>query len=156
MTMSQIDRDEELDMRDEVDLLDPRFVERERNEYASRAVGYVVLLNGVAGIALLIGLSYGMTSAETLESVGHAMVIFGAGTLAALASALFAYFGRTVRLEMLLSWRRPFRWLAVVAIIVGALCFIIGLNTARTAVLPDGPLQGAPTTQPEAPDRVNP
>ena len=40
----------------EVREVDPLFVERQRNRYASRAVAYVVLLNGIAAIGLLVGL----------------------------------------------------------------------------------------------------
>jgi hypothetical protein len=40
----------DMEIREEVDLVnvDPRFVERQRNRYASRGVALVVLLNGVA------------------------------------------------------------------------------------------------------------
>ena len=45
----------EIDIREEVDIvrIDPLFVERQRNKYASRGVALIVLLNGVAAIVLL-------------------------------------------------------------------------------------------------------
>jgi hypothetical protein len=54
MTMSPIEVREEID----VVSLDPLFIERQRNRYASRAVAYLVWLNGLAAIALLIGLAH--------------------------------------------------------------------------------------------------
>ena len=47
-----------IDVREEIDMIsiDPLFVERQRNRYSSRALGYLVWLNGLAAIALLIGL----------------------------------------------------------------------------------------------------
>lgn len=148
---------EDLEMeiiREEVDIIDPRFVERQRNEYASRGVGYIVMLNGIAAIALLVGIAYGMTPSENLIGLSDAMIIFGAGTLAGLASALFAYLGRTFRLETLTGWRKPFRWLAIAAVIASAACFILGLHSARTAVVPDAPTVRA--TMPSAPEPVGP
>jgi hypothetical protein len=58
-----------IDIREEIDLLsiDPLFLERQRNRYASRGVGLVVLLNGIAAIALLVGIAHGTSSAESTE-----------------------------------------------------------------------------------------
>src|SRR5262245_23208795 len=55
----------EIDIREEVDIVrvDPTFLERQRNRYASRGVALVVLLNGVAAIALLVGLTHGVPTA---------------------------------------------------------------------------------------------
>ena len=127
-----------IDIREEIDLLsiDPLFLERQRNRYASRGVGLVVLLNGIAAIALLVGIAHGTSSAESTERFADAMMVFGAGATLGLATAFFAYLSRTFRMERPpdASWRMPLRWLAVGAAMLGAACFLIGLNMARIAV----------------------
>lgn len=134
-------RREEIDIREELDVvsIDPRFLERQRNRYASRGVAYVVLLNGLAAIVLLVGLAHGTLTGAKVKSFADAMMVFGVGAAAGLTSAFFAYLGRTFRMERpaLTSWRRPLRWLAVAAAIVGTACFLGGLNMARIAVLPE-------------------
>ena len=118
-----------IDIREEIDRLsiDPLFLERQRNRYASRGVGLVVLLNGIAAIALLVGIAHGTSSAESTERFADAMMVFGAGAVLGL---------RTFRMERPpdASWRMPLRWLAISAAILGAACFLIGLNMARIAV----------------------
>jgi len=95
MTMSPIEVREEID----VVSLDPLFIERQRNRYASRAVAYLVWLNGLAAIALLIGLAHASLPADQAKRFADAMLVFGAGSVCGLASAFFAYIGRTFRLE---------------------------------------------------------
>ena len=99
--------------RKEVDIVsaDPLFIERQRNRYASRAVSYVVWLNGLAAIALVIGLAHATLPADQVKRLADAMLVFGVGAVAGLASAFFAYVGRLVRLERLdlISWRQPLR-----------------------------------------------
>ena len=43
------------DIKEEVDIvrIDPLFLERQRNRYASRAVAFLVILNGIAALLLL-------------------------------------------------------------------------------------------------------
>lgn len=130
----------EIDIQEEVDIIrvDPRFVERQRNMYASRGVALVVLLNGVAAIVLLAALA--QSTPPAAKAFADAMLVFGAGAALGLASAFFAYLSRTFRLErpeLLTTWRRPLRWLAVGAAIAGTACFLVGLNMARLSVLPD-------------------
>jgi hypothetical protein len=130
----------EIDIQEEVDIIrvDPRFVERQRNMYASRGVALVVLLNGVAAIVLLAALA--QSTPPAAKPFADAMLVFGAGAALGLASAFFAYLSRTFRLErpeLLTTWRRPLRWLAVGAAIAGTACFLVGLNMARLSVLPD-------------------
>jgi hypothetical protein len=146
----------------EVDVVsvDPLFIERQRNRYASRAIAYIVWLNGLAAIAVLIGLAHASLPADQVKRFADAMLVFGAGSLAGLASAFFAYISRTFRLERptLIGWRRPLRWCAILAAIVGAICFIGALNMSRVAVLPKeapaAPSTG--TTQPEPPAPTSP
>jgi hypothetical protein len=129
----------DIEVREEVDVVsfDPLFIERQRNRYASRAVAYVVWLNGLAAIGLLIALAHASLPADEVKRFGDAMVLFGAGSICGLVSAFFAYISRTFRLERptLIGWRRPLRWLAILAAIAGAVCFVGALNMARVAVL---------------------
>jgi len=116
-----------------------------------------VWLNGLAAIAVLIGLAHASLPTDQVKHFADAMLVFGAGSLAGLASAFFAYISRTFRLERpaLIGWRRPLRWCAILAAIVGAVCFIGALNMSRVTVVPKeapaAPGTGTGTTQPEPP-----
>jgi len=138
-----------IEVREEIDVVsvDPLFVERQRSRYAGRALAYVVWLNGLAAIALLIGLAHATLPAEEVKRLADAMLVFGIGTVAGFVSALFSYVGRSIGLERpaLIGWYRPLRWLGVLAAAVGTVCFLAALNLARVAV------QKAPAaiTQPE-------
>ena len=89
------------DYREEVDIVrvDPLFLERQRNRYASRAVAFLVILNGIAALVLLGGFLRLHPQVENAPKVAAAMVVFGAGVAAALASMFFAYVRRTIRLQ---------------------------------------------------------
>ena len=115
---------------EEIDVgTNPRFVERQRNRYAARGVALIILINSIAAIALLVGLVHGAASGQNLKSFADAMMVFGVGAAAGLASIFFAYLRRLLRLE------RPLHpWLAIAAAIVGAVCFVSGLGVARNAV----------------------
>ena len=153
-----------IDIREEIDVVrvDPLFIEKQRNQYASRGIAYVVLLNGLAAIALLVSLAQGTLFGENVKPFADAMMVFGAGAAVGLTSAFFAYLGRTLRMERpaLTSWRRPLRWLAVAAAIVGTICFVGGLNMARIAVLPEKATSPPSTVSPKpdtsAPGTTNP
>jgi hypothetical protein len=77
---------------------------------------------------------------ESTKRFADAMMVFGIGAAAGLASALFAYLRRTVSIELpgQIMERRVFGWLAVAAAIIGAGCFVGALNMARMAVVPGG------------------
>jgi len=143
----------EIDVREEIDIvsLDPLFIERQRNRYGSRAVAYVVWLNGLAAIALLLGLAHATISPDNVKRFADAMLVFGAGAAAGLTSAFFAYVGRTFRIERphLASWRRPLRWLAILAAVIGTICFLGALNMARVAVRPNEAPAAPSTTAPQ-------
>jgi hypothetical protein len=153
-----------IDVREEIDIVsvDPLFLERQRNRYASRGVAYVVWLNGLAAIALLVALALGSLPADNVKRFADAMLVFGAGAAAGLTSAFFAYVGRTFRIERphLASWRRPLRWLAIAAAIIGTICFVGALNMARVAVLPKEtttpPSTVSPTPDTGTPGPTNP
>ena len=88
------------DYREEVDIvrIDPLFLERQRNRYASRGVAFLVILNGIAALILLSNFLRLHPQVENAPKVAAAMVVFGAGVAAALASMFFAYLRRTVTL----------------------------------------------------------
>ena len=73
-----------IDVREEIDIVsvDPLFIERQRNRYASRGVAYVVWLNGLAAIALLVALALGNLPADNVKRFADAMLVFGAGAAA--------------------------------------------------------------------------
>ena len=128
------------DFREEVDIvrIDPLFLERQRNRYASRGVAFLVILNGVAALLLLGNFVRLSPQIENAPKVADAMVVFGAGVAAALASMFFAYLRRTVMLrapERVLPLQMG-RWLAVLAAVVSAVCFVAGLRMVGTAVAP--------------------
>ena len=117
--------------------VDPFFTERQRNQYASRGVAFVVLLNGAAAMVLLAILAQPLPSTEGLKAIADAMLVFSIGAVLGLTSALLAYVNRTIRLDQPdRTWRRPLRWLAVAAAVAGAASFLVGMNMARLAVLP--------------------
>jgi hypothetical protein len=151
-----------IEVREEIDVVsvDPLFIERQRNRYASRAVAYLVWLNGLAAIALLIGLAHASLPADQVKRFADAMLVFGAGSVCGLASAFFAYIGRAFRLERphLIGWRRPIRWLAILIAIAGAVCFIGALNMARVAVkeAPAAPSTATPQSEPSTPSSPKP
>src|SRR6476620_12137532 len=108
--------------REEVDIvcIDPLFLERQRNRYASRCVAFLVILNGIAALILLSNFLRLHPQVGNAPKVAAAMVVFGAGAAAALASMFFAYLRRTVMLRapervpsLPIGW-----WLAVLAAVV--------------------------------------
>ena len=124
--------------REEVEI-DPLLLERQRARYASRAVGFLILLNGVAAIVLLAAISHLAPATAHPHGVVLAMLAFGWGAVAALASIFFAYVRRTLRLQA--PERAPLRiglwWLGLLAAIAGAMCFLTGLNLAGSAISPE-------------------
>jgi len=148
------------DYREEVDIvrIDPLFWERQRNRYASRAVAFLVLLNGAAALLLLASFLRLNPQIENAPKLADAMVVFGVGVAAALASMFFAYLRRTILL------RAPHRapkipfgwWLALLAAVASAACFVVGLRMAGVAVAPtlvskatitQAPVRGEPGRQ---------
>lgn len=143
----------EIDIKEEVDIVrvDPLFLERQRNRYASRGVALVVLLNGAAAIVLLVALAQGLPMPT--KPFADAMLVFAVGAALGLTSSFFAYLSRTFRLErpeLLATWRRPLRWFAVATAIAGAACFVVGMNMARQSV-PEPSLPTPPGTEQPGP-----
>jgi hypothetical protein len=129
------------DYREELDVvsIDPLFLERQRSRYVSRGIAYLILLNGIAALVLLASLSQLAPQIEDARKVVDAMLVFGAGAAAALASTFFAYLRRTIHLQA--PERVPLRtvlwWLSVAAVVGGTACFLVGLSMAGTAVTPE-------------------
>jgi hypothetical protein len=128
------------DFREEIDIvrIDPLFLERQRNRYASRGIAFLVILNGIAALLLLTNLAHLRPQVENAPTVAAAMVVFGAGVAAALASMFFAYLRRTISIEA--PERAPLRpvgwWLSVLAAVASTACFLVGLRMVGTAVAP--------------------
>jgi hypothetical protein len=98
----------------------------------------LVILNGVAALVLLASFVRLSPQIENAPKVAAAMVVFGAGVAAALASMFFAYLRRTIRIEaperapsIPVGW-----WLAVLAAVASTACFVVGLRMVGTAVAP--------------------
>ena len=140
--------------RKEVDIVsvDPLFIERQRNRYdrfASRAIAYVVWLNGLAAIGLLISLAaHAGLPVDAAHRFARGILVFAVGSVAGLASAFFGYIGRTLRLESpgLITWRTP--WFAIIAAVIGVICFLAGVNMARHAVVLTASVPQAQTPAP--------
>jgi hypothetical protein len=127
------------DYREGLDETDSLLLERQRRRYASRAIAYLVLLNGVAALILLASLPHLAGQVTQPGRMMDAMLVFGIGAAIALGSTFFAYVRRTVRLQA--PERIPLRvslwWLSVLAALLAAACFVIGLNMAGRAALPE-------------------
>src|SRR5215210_380236 len=128
------------DYREELDIvrLDPLFFERQRNRYASRGVAFLVILNGIAALLLLSNLVHLRPQIENAPTVAAAMVVFGAGVAAALASMFFAYLRRTLGLAAPEGVpARPIGWwLSILAAVASTACFFVGLRMVGTAIAP--------------------
>jgi len=97
-----------IEVREEIDVVsvDPLFIERQRNRYSSRAVAYVVWLNGLAAVALLIGLTHASLPADQVKGFADAMLVFGAGSVRSGKLVLCLYW------EDLQTGAAPSHWLA--------------------------------------------
>lgn len=131
--------------------LDRRFVERERNRFAGRALSFLVLLNGAAALVLMTIMA--QAPQNTVDrKLAAAMLFFSGGAVAALLSSFLAYVNRTVRMrgpgrdEL----RRILRALAVAAVIGSGVAFLTGMNMVATTSAekssshPKGPRQDKP------------
>ena len=142
--------------------LDPVFIERERNRFGARALGFLIVLNGAAALVLLLILGKAPESSIG-NKVASAMLFFGGGAIAALLSSFLAYINRTVAMEApeRASLRRALQIVGIAAVIGSAAAFITGLNMVGSAASekssshPKGPKelqrpkqQSAPGAQP--------
>src|SRR5262245_18272791 len=123
-----------LDEVEQVDVLsiDPLFFEKQRSRYASRGIAYLILLNGIAALILLMGAAHLSPQVEDAKRVVDAMLVFGSGASAALASAFFAYVRRTYDFKYQNAFHCGMHCggLSVLAAVAGTACLLIGLNMA--------------------------
>jgi hypothetical protein len=146
--------------------LDPALIERERNRFGARALGFLILLNGAAALVLLSIL--GRAPEATIGSkLAAAMLFFSGGAVAALLSSFLAYLNRTIALEApeLANLRRGLQIVGILAVVGSAAAFLTGMNmvgsaaSERSSSHPKGPKQRpqgdtAPTALPSESERV--
>ena len=109
------------------------FMDGHQDRIASRGLGYLILLNGVAAIVMVGAFVYGFQiSAE--PKLAAAMLVFGVGAVAALLSSFIAYLNRIVRAEMPDKPKLPraLRLVAIAAVIVSGAAFLSGLSMVGT------------------------
>jgi hypothetical protein len=113
--------------------LDPVVIDRQQDQYAGRALGYLVLLNGAAALLMLAAFAFGVQSTE--PKLVAAMLVFGGGAMAGLLSSFIAYLNRIVRVEApeRVQLRDGLRLVALFAVIASGASFLIGLNMVGTA-----------------------
>jgi len=104
------------------------FLDRERDRYASRALAYVILLNGAAALILVTALAFAPQSASDPRRLTWAMLVFGSGALAGLLSSLLAYIGRTAMASSYLIVQDVLRVSAIIAAVGSGAAFLTGLN----------------------------
>ena len=104
------------------------FPVRERDRYASRALAYVILLNGFAALILVTALAFAPQSASDPRRLTWAMLVFGSGALAGLLSSLLAYIGRTAMASSRLVVQDLLRVSAIIAAVGSGAAFLTGLN----------------------------
>ena len=116
-------------------VLDRAFIERERNRFASRALSFLVLLNGAGALTLLMVIA--PAPAATVDGkVAAAMLFFSVGATAALLSAFLAYINRTIRLEQpgrRENLRAALRGFAIAMVIGSGAAFLTGMNMVASA-----------------------
>jgi hypothetical protein len=148
--------------------LDPALIERERNRFGARALGFLILINGAAALVLLSIL--GRAPQGSIDSkMAAAMLFFSGGAVAALLSSFLAYLNRTIALEApgRLDIRRGLQIVGIIAVVGSAAAFLTGMNmvgstaSERSSSHPKGPKeqqrpQGdtAPTALPSESERV--
>lgn len=142
---------------------DPILIERERNRFGARALGFLVLLNGAAALVLLSILGRAPESSVDTK-LAAAMLFFSGGAIAALLTSFLAYLNRTIALETpeRAGLRRFLQIAGIVAVIGSAAAFLTGMNmvaaaaSERSSSHPKGPKEqhrlkedrSAPTAQP--------
>jgi hypothetical protein len=104
------------------------FPDRERDRYASRALAYVILLNGAAALILVTALAFAPQSASDPRRLTWAMLVFGSGALAGLLSSLLAYIGRTAIASSYLIVQDVLRVCAIIAAVGSGAAFLTALN----------------------------
>lgn len=115
--------------------LDPMFVERERNRFAGRALGFLVVLNGAGALIMLSILAQTPADAPVDSKYGAAMLFFAGGTIAALLSSFIAYVNRsaTMTAPERENMRAALQGLAIAIVIGSGAAFFTAMNMVATA-----------------------
>ena len=113
---------------------DPMLIERERNRFGARALGFLVLLNGAAALVLLSILGRA-PEASVDTKLAAAMLFFSGGAVAALLSSFLAYLNRTIALEApeRASLRRGLQIVGIISVIGSSAAFLTGMNMVGAA-----------------------
>jgi hypothetical protein len=106
----------------------------ERDRYASRALSYLILLNGFAALILVSALAFAPQSASDPRRLSWAMLVFGCGALAGLLSSLFAYISRTAMASGQLVVQDLLRVGAIIAAVGSGAAFLTALNMMALTV----------------------
>lgn len=114
--------------------VDPILIERERNRFGARALGFLIVLNGAAALVLLSILGRAPESSVDTK-LAAAMLFFSGGAIAALLSSFLAYLNRTIALETPErgNLRRFLQIGGIVAAIGAAAAFLTGMNMVGSA-----------------------
>jgi hypothetical protein len=110
------------------DQLPDAYPVRERDRFASRALAYLILLNGFAALILVTALALAPQSATDPRRLSWAMLVFGSGALAGLLSSLLAYISRTAMGSSQLVVQDLLRVGAMIAAIGSGAAFFTALN----------------------------
>jgi hypothetical protein len=116
------------------DRLPDVYLVRERDRYASRALAYLILLNGFAALILVTALAFAPQSATDPRRLSWAMLVFGSGALAGLLSSLLAYISRTAMASNQLVVQDLLRVGAIIAAIGSGAAFFTALNMVALTV----------------------
>jgi hypothetical protein len=110
------------------------FPVRERDRYASRALAYLILLNGFAALVLVTALAFAPQSTTDPRRLSWAMLVFGSGALAGLLSSLLAYISRTAMASSQLVMQDILRVIAIIAAVGSGAAFLTALNMVALTV----------------------
>jgi hypothetical protein len=137
--------------------LDPMFVERERNRFAGRALGFLVVLNGAGALIMLWILAQTPADSPVDSKYGAAMLFFAGGAIAALLSSFIAYVNRSAAMAAPKrdNLRAALQGLAIAIVIGSGAAFFTAMNMVATAASekssshPKGPReQRSPASKP--------
>jgi hypothetical protein len=120
--------------RSATDQLSDAYPVRERDRFASRALAYLILLNGFAALILVTALAFAPQSATDPRRLSWAMLVFGSGALAGLLSSLLAYISRTAMGSSPLVVQDLLRVGAIVAAVGSGAAFFTALNMMALTV----------------------
>ena len=110
------------------------YLVRERDRYASRALTYLILLNGFAALILVTALAFAPQSSTDPRRLSWAMLVFGSGAIAGLLSSLLAYISRTGMASSQQVVQDLLRVGAMIAAVGSGAAFLTALNIMALTV----------------------